>query len=44
MKRMRNHLIGADYGDVVMVSDFEHYGVKWTGEGARQTRTHIEFS
>jgi len=44
MKRMRNHLIGVDHGDVVMFSDFEHDGVMWTGEGARQTRAHIEFS
>lgn len=41
---MRNHLIGVDHGDVVMFSDFEHDGVMWTGEGARQTRAHVEFS
>lgn len=44
MKRMRNHLIGVDHGDVVLFSDFEHDGVMWTGEGARQTRAHVEFS
>lgn len=44
MKRMRNHLIGIDHGDVVMFSDFEHDGVMWTGDGARQTRAHVEFS
>lgn len=44
MKRLRNHLIGVDHGDVVMFSDFEHDGVMWTGEGARQTRAHVEFS
>lgn len=44
MKRMRNHLIGVDHGDVVMFSDFEHDGVMWTGDGARQTRAHVEFS
>ena len=44
MKRMRNHLIGVDHGDVVLFSDFEHDGVMWTGEGARQTRALVEFS
>ena len=44
MKRLRNHLIGVDHGDVVMFSDFEHDGVMWTGDGARQTRAHVEFS
>ncbi|SLN50760.1 H-type lectin domain-containing protein [Pseudooctadecabacter jejudonensis] len=44
MKRMRNHLIGVDHGDVVMFSDFEHDGVMWTGDGARQVRAHVEFS
>ncbi|AKS45216.1 H-type lectin domain-containing protein [Octadecabacter temperatus] len=43
MKRLRNHLIGVDHGDVVLFSDFEHDGVMWTGEGARQTRAHVEF-
>lgn len=41
---MRNHLIGVDHGDVVMFSDFEHDGVMWTGEGARQVRAIVEFS
>ncbi|WP_375280136.1 H-type lectin domain-containing protein [Pseudooctadecabacter sp.] len=44
MKRMRNHLIGVDHGDVVMFSDFEHDGVMWTGDGARQVRAYVEFS
>lgn len=44
MKRLRNHLIGVDHGDVVLFSDFEHDGVMWTGDGARQTRAHVEFS
>ena len=44
MKRMRNHLIGVDHGDVVLFSDFEHDGVMWTGDGARKTRAHVEFS
>ena len=44
MKRLRNYLIGVDHGDVVLFSDFEHDGVMWTGEGARQTRAHVEFS
>lgn len=44
MKRLRNHLIGIDHGDVVLFSDFEHDGVMWTGDGPRQTRAHVEFS
>jgi len=44
MKRLRNHLIGVDHGDVVMFSDFEHDGVMWSGDGPRQTRAHVEFS
>ncbi|MEL6960700.1 MAG: H-type lectin domain-containing protein [Pseudomonadota bacterium] len=44
MKRLRNHLIGVDHGDMVMFSDFEQGGVMWTGDGARQTRAFIEFS
>ena len=44
MKRMRNHLIGVDHGEVVLFSDFEHDGLMWTGDGARQTRALVEFS
>lgn len=44
MKRLRNHLIGVDHGEVVLFSDFEHDGVMWTGDGSRQTRAHVEFS
>lgn len=44
MKRLRNHLIGLDHGDVVLFSDFEDNGVMWTGEGLRQTRAHVEFA
>ncbi|MDA9207984.1 H-type lectin domain-containing protein [Octadecabacter sp.] len=44
MKKIRNHMVGVDHGDVVMFSDFEHDGVMWTGDGARQTRAHVEFS
>ncbi len=44
MKRLRNHLIGIDQGDVVLFSDFEHDGVMWTGEGPRQTRAYVHFS
>jgi hypothetical protein len=44
MKRLRNHSIGVDHGDVVLFSDFEDDGVMWTGDCARQTRAHGEFS
>ena len=44
MKRLRNHHVGVDHGDVVLFSDFEHDGMMWTGEGPRQTRAHVEFT
>lgn len=44
MKRLRNHLIGIDQGDVVLFSDFEHDGIMWTGEGPRQTRAYVHFA
>ncbi|WP_377508383.1 H-type lectin domain-containing protein [Octadecabacter sp. R77987] len=44
MKRLRNHLVGVDQGDVVLFSDFEHDGDMWTGEGPRVTRAHVQFS
>lgn len=44
MKRLRNHLIGVDRGDVVLFSDFQNDGEMWTGEGQRQMRTHVAFA
>lgn len=39
MKRLGNHLIGIDQGDVVLFADFEHGGEMWTGTGPRE-RVH----
>jgi hypothetical protein len=44
MKRLRNHLVGVDQGDVNLFSDFEHDGDMWTGDGPRMTRCHVKFS
>lgn len=44
MRRLENHRIGIDEGDVVLFSDFEHNGPMWAGEGARLVRKPITFS
>ena len=43
MKRLRNHWIGVDQGDVILFSDFQHGGVMWTGEGPRQIDSSVVF-
>ena len=44
MKRLRNHTVGVDSGDVVLFSDYEDGGEMWTGRGQRERRRHIRFS
>lgn len=44
MKRLENHLIGIDQGDVILFSDFEDGGEMWTGRGPRERRRRIAFS
>ncbi|WP_299352348.1 H-type lectin domain-containing protein [uncultured Shimia sp.] len=44
MKRLRNHLIGVDQGDVPLFADFEDGGAMWTGTGPRERRKRIRFS
>ena len=44
MKRLRNHLIGIDQGDVLLFSDFEDDGEMWTSTGARRAIQEIRFS
>ncbi len=44
MKRLRNHLIGVDQGDVILFSDFQTDGEMWAGTGQRQMRTHVAFA
>lgn len=43
MMTFAQHKIGIEQGDTILFSDFEHDGVMWTGEGARQTRVHVAF-
>lgn len=44
MKRLENHMIGIDQGDIVLFSDFEDGGEMWTGRGQRERRRRIAFS
>ncbi len=44
MKKLRDHMIGIDQGEIVLFSDYEHNGSMWTGEGPRQARATIQFS
>ncbi len=44
MRRLRNHLIGIDQGEVILFSDFQSDGEMWVGEGDRRTRTYVSFS
>lgn len=44
MKRLRNHLIGVDQGDITLFSDFQNGGEMWTGEGTRERRQRVSFS
>ncbi|TDK41298.1 H-type lectin domain-containing protein [Antarcticimicrobium luteum] len=43
MKKLENHLIGIDQGDVSLFADFEDGGEMWTGEGPRERRRAIRF-
>lgn len=43
MKKLENHLIGIDQGDVVLFSDFEEGGEMWTGAGPRERRKAVRF-
>lgn len=44
MKRLQNHLIGIDQGDLLLFSDFEDGGPMWTGTGPRESRHPVTFS
>ena len=43
MKRLENHMIGIDQGDIVLFSDFKDGGDMWTGSGQRERRHRITF-
>ena len=44
MKKMQNHLIGIDQGEVVLFSDFESGGPMWADEGPREVSKIVKFS
>ena len=44
MKKLRNHFIGVDSGDVTLFSEFEEDGEMWTGDGPRERRKSIRFT
>lgn len=44
MKKLQNHLIGVDQGEIVLFSDFETDGPMWSGDGHRSLRREVEFS
>jgi hypothetical protein len=44
MKRLHRGLIGVDHGSQTLVSDVEHDGPMWTGDGPREARVAVTFS
>ncbi|MGV6846797.1 MAG: H-type lectin domain-containing protein [Marinibacterium sp.] len=44
MKKLKNHLVGVDQGDVTLFSDFRDGGEMWTGLGPRERRRRVCFS
>lgn len=44
MRKIRQHQVGVEQGEVVLFSDYEHDGEMWTGEGPRQSRAFVHFS
>lgn len=44
MKKMQNHLIGIDQGEVILFSDFESGGPMWAEEGPREVRKVVKYS
>jgi ABC-type amino acid transport substrate-binding protein len=44
MKKLQNHLIGVERGDIALFSDFEEEGEMWTGAGTRERRKKVRFS
>ncbi|MGE4325046.1 MAG: H-type lectin domain-containing protein [Pseudodonghicola sp.] len=44
MKKLHNHLIGVDQGDVALFADFEDGGPMWTATGPREKRRAVQFS
>jgi len=43
MRRIQSHLFGIAQGSTLLFSDYQHDGVMWTGEGAREFRQVVTF-
>lgn len=44
MKKLQNHLIGIDQGEILLFSDFEDDGEMWAGDGPRHAVRPVVFS
>lgn len=44
MKRLQNHLVGVDQGEILLFSDFEEGGPMWLGSGPRSVVRTVTFS
>ncbi|MCK4713522.1 MAG: H-type lectin domain-containing protein [Marinosulfonomonas sp.] len=43
MKKLYSHLLGVENGSVNLFTDYQHDGVMWAGEGAREFRKEVVF-
>lgn len=43
MLKINGNAVGVAQGDTLIFSDFEAEGDMWTGDGARQMRSHVQF-
>jgi len=43
MKKLHSHLLGIENGSIMLFSDYQHDGVMWSGEGAREFRKVVVF-
>lgn len=44
MRRLNTGMLGVDYGNVVLFSDFEDDGQMWRGQGPREARAKVRFT
>jgi H-type lectin domain. len=44
MRKLRNHLVGIDQGQVMLFADFQDDGPMWTGTGPREARRSVTFA
>ncbi|MCF6316939.1 MAG: H-type lectin domain-containing protein [Marinosulfonomonas sp.] len=43
MKKLNSNSLGIENGSIMLFSDYQHDGVMWTGEGAREFRKVVVF-